>query len=179
MNPEDIAQMIDTSIKIGIGAIVTLIIFTFFTMRRQNQTSTPLPKLNTRRLEILETISADVGNISHIFSKYSTLVLESIRYGQQWPASRRDELDAISLELVSEFRKLSDAEAKLLMLGEKTLQKNLRMYASRIAHFRKNVYVGRQDIEESEIAELKKGINTLREQFYEFLSRKYDRLLPA
>ncbi len=178
MDQETIWQIIDTSIKIGIGAIISLLLCSILMMRRNN-TQNNTPKLSNRKLEILETISADVGNISHIFSKYSTLVVESIRYGAQWPTSRRQELDAISLELVSEFRKLADAEAKLLMLGEKTLEKNLRMYGARIAHFRKNVYVGRQDIEESDIAALKKDINLLREQFYEFLSRKYDRLLPA
>ncbi len=132
-----------------------------------------------RRIEILETIAADVGNVSHIFAKYSALVVESIRYGHRWPSARKQELDEISQELVAEFKRLSDAESRLLMLGEKTLEKNLRLYGSKIAHFRKHVYVGRQDIDEDEILALKKDINTLREQFYDFLSKKYDRLLPA
>ncbi|RYZ80722.1 MAG: energy transducer TonB, partial [Moraxellaceae bacterium] len=79
--------------------------------------------------------------------------------------------------LVKEFDQLADAEAKLLMLGEKTMEKTLRLYASRIALFRKQVYVGRTDISDQEISELKIGIMKLREQFYELLSKRYDRLL--
>ena len=78
-----------------------------------------------------------------------------------------------------EFEKLSDAEAKLLMLGEKSMERTLRLYAARIALFRKQVYIGRQDISEQEIADLKSGIMQLREQFYELLSKRYDKLLAA
>ena len=53
------------------------------------------------------------------------------------------------------------------MLGEKTMEKTLRLYAAKIALFRKQVYVGRQDISEQEIAELKATILSLREQFYD------------
>jgi len=65
------------------------------------------------------------------------------------------------------------------MLGEKTMEKTLRLYGAKIALFRKQVYVGRQDISEQEIAELKTSVMTLREQFYDLLSRRYDKLLAA
>jgi hypothetical protein len=80
---------------------------------------------------------------------------------------------------VKEFESLSYSEAKLLMLGEKTMEKTLRLYGSKIALFRKQVYVGRQDISEQEIADLKSSIMVLREQFYDLLSRRYDKLLAA
>ena len=57
------------------------------------------------------------------------------------------------------------------------MERTLRLYAAKIALFRKQVYVGRADISDQEIAELKSGIMKLREQFYELLSKRYDRLL--
>ena len=130
-------------------------------------------------LEILENVSANVGTVSHIFAKYSTLVLESIQFGEQWPVARKLELDVVNTELVTEFKKLAEAEAKLLMLGEKNLERSLRLYGARIALFRKQVYVGRQDITQEQIAALKQSILQVREQFYDMLSRKYDRLLAS
>ena len=59
------------------------------------------------------------------------------------------------------------------------MEKTLRLYGARIALFRKQVYVGREDISDQEIAELKSSIMQLREQFYEILSRRYDKLLAA
>ena len=170
-------QILDTSAKIGIGAVVTAM-FMFLIIARKNQA----PKVSSgeqRRLDILETISADVGNVSHCFAKYSTLAVESIRFGKRWPPSRKTELEHVSEQLAIDFKKLSDAESKLLMLGEKTLQKTLRLYASKVAHFRREVYMGREDIKEEDILSMKRDINLLREQFYDFLSKKYDRLLAV
>lgn len=169
-------QLIDTSIKVGLGAAIVGA-FAWFLVRR-NQSPRTVSRLN-RRMELFEDISRDVGNVNHIFSKYSSLVIESTRYGLSWPQARKDELDNINKDLVAEFKKLADAEAKLLMLGEKAMEKTLRLYGAKIAHFRKHVYVGRLDIGEEEISQLKRDIARLRESFYDMLSRKYDRLLAA
>jgi hypothetical protein len=175
MDSNIVWQLIDTSIKVGIGGLIASMFAMMLFYRRQQR---PI-NAEQRRLEILESISADVGNVSHIFAKYSALAVESIRFGQQWPVSRKEELDNVSRTLADEFSKLSDAESKLLMLGEKILEKNLRLYGSKIAHFRRQVYVGRTDISEEDILAMKRDINLLREQFYDFLSKKYDRLLTA
>lgn len=168
--------MLDSAIKMGIGSCVTLGSIWF--MRRQQQVGETNSPVN-RRLELYEQISTCVGNVNHSFAKYSALVIESIRFGKNWPAARKAELERINAELVTEFRHLADAEAKLLMLGEKTMEKTLRLYAAKIALFRKQVYVGRQDISNQEIAAMKESIMTLREKFYDLLSKRYDRLLAA
>lgn len=174
MDTSIIWQLIDTSIKIGIGALIATMLAIMLFHRRQPRTM----KAEQRRLHILESISADVGNVSHTFAKYSALVVESMRFGKRWPLERKQELENVSHLLADEFKKLSDAESKLLMLGEKALEKNLRIYGSKIASFRRQVYVG-CDIKEEDIVTMKRDINLLREQFYDFLSKKYDRLLTA
>jgi hypothetical protein len=178
MNPDMLWQLFDTSAKVGIGALISALFMIIILSRRHPQpknTSHP----DQRRLMILEGISADVGHLSHVFAKYSALVIESIHYGKHWPDARKKELDMINHELVREFKKLADAESKLLMLGERVLEKTLRLYGSKIANFRRQVYVGRTDIKDETIIAMKKDINLLREQFYDFLSKKYDRLLTG
>lgn len=176
MNAELMWQLIDTSLKVGLGAIIVGFFSWLLSERRQS------PQVHSRvnrRLTLFEDISKDIGNVNHIFAKYSSLIIESTRYGLRWPQARKDELDKITLELVASFNKLADAEAKLLMMGEKAMEKVLRLYGAKIAHFRKHVYVGRPDISDEEIAQIKRDITKLREQFYDMLSRKYDRLLAA
>ncbi len=168
--------LIDTSSKIVLGALIagcSLWLANRYGHWTQRSSG------SNRRLEILESISGDVGNVNHIFAKYSSLVIESTRFGISWPQARREELNRVNNELVVEFRKMAAAEAKLLMLGEKSMEKTLRLYGAKIAQFRKQVYVGRQDITEQEIVNLKIEIQQLREQFYDILSKKFDRLLPA
>lgn len=167
-------QLIDTSVKVTLGALITVFMFWLFRLRfRQQSDQSGLP----RRVELLEKVAADVGTVSHAFSKYSALIVESIKYGERWPASRKEELKTINTELVQEFNKLAHAEATLLMLGEKNMEKTLRIYGAKIAIFRKEAYVGRQDITFEEITKIKAEINQLRENFYDILSRKYDQLI--
>jgi hypothetical protein len=174
MNVDVVWTLIDTTLKVGLGGVIAISAAWLFQRSRQLK---QLPQMAQRKLEILENISGSVGQVNHHFAKYSALVIESTRFGNAWPSARRLELESINEVLVREFDQLADAEAKLLMLGEKTMEKTLRLYASRIALFRKQVYVGRTDISDQEISELKIGIMKLREQFYELLSKRYDRLL--
>lgn len=176
MSLPELWPVVDTALKIGIGSSITLASVWFM---RRYKAAQELESPRTRRIDMFEQISAAVGNVNHSFAKYSALVIESTRFGKNWPLARKSELDRINAELVFEFKKLADAEAKLLMLGEKTMERTLRLYGARIALFRKQVYVGRQDISDQEIADLKEGVLVLREQFYDLLSKRYDRLLAA
>ena len=168
--------ILDTTTKVALGA---LIVFTCIWMsRRWREGGLPDPfNPKQHKIDLLEAISSDVGHVNHSFAKYSALVIESTRFGKNWPVARKQELERINAELVTEFEKLAAAEARLLLLGEKAMEKTLRLYGAKIALFRKQVYVGRQDISEQEIADLKHAIMQLREQFYDLLSKRYDKLL--
>lgn len=176
MSALELWPIIDTTYKIALGASIAAACI-WLAGRTRSTFNGPAPE--NRRLLLLENISSEVGRVNHSFAKYSALVIESTRFGTRWPAARRQELERINAELVAEFEKLAHAESQLLMLGEKTMEKTLRLYGAKIALFRKQVYVGRQDISDQEIAELKSSIMQLREQFYDLLSRRYDKLLAA
>jgi len=177
MDQNTLWQLVDTSVKVGIGALIAGV-SAWLMARRNNYGAGASENVRvTKRIATLESVSAEIGNITHIFAKYSALAIESVRFGNRWPQARKQELDNVNLELVAEFKKLADAESKLLMLGEKSLERTLRLYAAKISHFRRQVYVGRKDISSQEIADIKQDINKLREQFYDILSKKYDRLL--
>ena len=177
MDIHALIQLSETPLKVGLGATISAGV-AWLVMWRSSQMQQG-PARENRRLQILEEVSAQVGTVSHIFAKYSSLVVESIQFGDRWPSARRQELDTINIELVNEFKKLADAEAKLLMLGEKNLERSLRLYGAKIAVYRKQVYVCRKDITIEQINTLKLGVTQVREAFYDMLSRKYDRLLAS
>lgn len=178
MDSQTFIQLTDTSIKIGLGALIAALVAWLVLWRNGHMQQPQSPREN-RRLHILEDVSGQVGVVTHIFAKYSSLVVESIQFGERWPSARREELESVNTELVHEFRKLAEAEAKLLMLGEKNLERSLRLYGAKIAVFRKHVYVCRKDISHEQISSLRLGVTQVREQFYDMLSRKYDRLLAS
>ncbi len=178
MDNELFLQITDTSIKIGLGALIAAVT-AWVVLRRSGPQQTSNSAGDNRRIQILEEVSSQVGTVTHIFAKYSSLVVESIQFGERWPQARRIELESVNSELVAEFKKMAEAEAKLLMLGEKNLERSLRLYGAKIAVYRKQVYVGRKDISLEQITALKNAITQVREQFYDMLSRKYDRLLAS
>ncbi len=178
MNAVDLWPFIDTGIKVALGGGMA-IAAAWVVTRRHHKAQENEFQPRQHRVALLEAISSDVGQVNHSFAKYSALVIESTRFGKRWPAARKQELERVNAELVRDFDKLAASEAKLLMLGEKTMEKTLRLYGAKIALFRKQVYVGRQDISEQEIAEIKQHIMELRERFYDLLSVRYDRLLTA
>ncbi len=178
----EIAQLVpilDTGVKVAMGAGIAGLTYWLTIKNRGFVGFGEQAEIGNRRLEIYEAISAEVGTVSHIFSKYAALVTESYLFGNKWPETRKLELEGVNRELVEIFKNISDSEAKLLLLGEKGLAKNLRAYSARIAQFRKEIFVGRRDIKEEQINELKKEISKLKEQFYDLLSKKYDHLLVA
>ena len=175
MDINTLIQLTDTPLKIGLGALIAAL-SAWIILRRSIYLQQNSQREN-RRLQILEEVSTQVGTVTHIFAKYSSLVVESIQFSERWPLARREELDMVNNELVAEFKKLAECEAKLLMLGEKNLERSLRLYGAKIAVYRKQVYVGRKDITPEQITALKSTIIQVREQFYDMLSRKYDRIL--
>lgn len=172
MDMETFVQITEATLKMGFGALIAAL-STWFILRNMNSRTTR----ENRRMQILEEVASQVATMTHTFAKYSTLVLESIQYADRWPATRKQELDTISNELTAEFRRIADAQAKLLMLGEKNLELGLRVYSARLTAYTRQVYVGRRDLTPDQMTSFKQAINEARELFYELLSRKYDRLL--
>ena len=170
--PADLISLIDTLTKLFIGAAMTWL--ALLSYGRGSSRSR-----GGKRLTMLEDIASEVGAVNHCFTKYSALLLESKQAGHQWPPARRAELTELNRELVEKFDALAGAEAKLLLMGEKNLAKTLCLYTGRIALFRKQVCTSRSQLSDQDIAELRRSIAERREQFYDLLSRRFDRLMAA
>lgn len=169
--------IIDTTFKVATGAAIA--VFSAWWWSRQNSVLGPRSLREQKRLDVFEEISAFVGQVTHIFGKYASLASEAVEYGEHWPAARKLELEKVQEELVSTFQKMAAAEAKLAILGEKNLEKSLKIYAGQIVAYRRQVYAGRKDITTEQATALRQGVLQARESFYDMLSRKYDKALTG
>lgn len=166
-------DMLETIIKILIGAAIggSAVYFPLRAKLQQQERSR-----SHRRLSILEEVSKHVGKVSHVFSKYSSLINEIGAHRDRMSLKQQQELDTLSNELVEVYEEVSIAEAKLLMLGEKRLEKAMKLYSGKMAQFRKQFYPGRYESAE-DLAVAKKDISKMREQFYDVLSERYDAIM--
>lgn len=176
METSILIQLVDTAVKVATGALIA-VVTGWFVLRQKTASAGPRGLREQKRLSVYEDISTFVGQVTHIFSKYASLATESAQLGDHWPGTRRQELEEINRELVATFEKMATAEAKLLILGEKNLARSLKIYAGQIVAFRRQVYVGRKDLNPEQVGALKQSVLQARESFYDMLSRKYDQVL--
>lgn len=177
MELETVIQLLDIPVKMGFGALIAGLSAAAF-MRRSIHAQQSTQR-NVRRMQILEEATSQVASLTHVFAKYSTLVMESIQHRDHWSMANRKELSAVNQAFLDECGKLADTEAKLLMIGEKALERCLRVYCSKMVAFRQQVYACRQDISPEQITALKAAIVQAREQFYDVMSNRYDRVFVS
>ncbi len=166
-------DLLETVIKILIGALiggVSLYVVLRDRLRQQDKAKVQ------RRMVMLEQVSQHIGKVSHVFGKYASLVTEIGVKKERMAAKQEQELTDLSNELVEVYEEVSVAEAKLLMLGEKRLEKAMKLYTTKMAQFRKQFYPGRYSNAE-DLTAAKRDIGKMRDQFYDVLSERYDHTL--
>jgi hypothetical protein len=168
-------EMVDAGVKIAAGMLASGLLFLVYLKRHQSLDSRAEAEINRRR-ELFELVAANVGRVHYVYQQYLALATEFTRYGQHWPKSRRDELARVGDELVEVFHALTEAESTLLLLGEKRLERSLRIYGAKIVNLRRQIYAEKQTLTGEEIHlldDVKKEISQLKESFFDALSVRY------
>jgi len=168
-------EIVDAGVKIAAGMLVSGLMFLIYLRRHQTLDSKAETEIRRRR-ELFESVAANVGKVHYVYQQYLTLATEFTRYGQHWPKSRRDELARIGDELAEAFQYLTEAESTLLLLGEKRLERSLRIYGAKIVNLRRQIYAEKQQLTGEEIHlldDVKKEISQIKETFFDALSVLY------
>ncbi|ART83028.1 hypothetical protein CBP31_10670 [Oceanisphaera profunda] len=167
-------DVLDTAVKIGLGAVITA--FATHWHSKQKGKSESIREYEKRHRTLLEQVAEQTEQLNHVYLKYWALVVEWIRFnknGKEWPQSRKDELEEVKAELFSTFGSLTNAESKLLLVGEHEAYSKLRELGEAVVQFRRSCYVDKETLTEEEIEEKKIQIKKLREDLYKMLSETY------
>ena len=167
-------DVLDTAVKIGLGALISAVAaYWHFKQRDKAESAKEYEK---RHRSLLEQVAEQAEQLNHVYLKYWALVIEWVRYeksSKDWPSDRRDELEEIRIELFSSFGALTSAESKLLLIGENEAYSKLRELGEAVVQFRRTCYVDKKSLTEEEIEQQKAEIKNLREGLYELLSSTY------
>ncbi len=170
----EVIELLDTSIKVALGALITGLSGYWLSGIRTKQNRNQ-QKIDHKR-DLMEGIAQQAEQVHHVFMKYFELIQEYMNATQNrydWPQGRRSELYLVVDELVQSFNDLTAAESKLLLLDEKPLYKSLRKFRSKVIFFRRHFYIDKKDLNDKEAQELKREVSKLREQFFDALSDSY------
>ena len=170
-------EILDTAVKIGIGALISGV-STYFVTRLQQKGEIEKER-GRRQAELLEGIAQQVEIINHIYLKYWAFTTDAIkRKRSKKPVSKdkQQEREDIKTELFHAFKELTNAEAKLMLIGETKALHLMRDYGESVANFRKVVNLDNENISEEEIQQWKDKIFEYRRQFFDELSKIYKKI---
>ncbi len=167
-------DVLDTAVKIGLGAAISAIVTYWHSKYRDKAESAK--EYEKRHRSLLEQVADQAEQLNHVYLKYWALVVEWVRYEKNqknWPDERRAELEEIKTELFASFGSLTSAESKLLLIGENEAYAKMRELGETVVQFRRTCYVDKKSLTEEEIEQNKNRIKKLREELYELLSSSY------
>ena len=171
---QTILSVIDTAVKIGLGAAIAGIsthVHARWTGRREDRR-----EQFQRKVKALEVIAQNVEEFTHCTLKYWALISEwGIRTikGDSLPQDRIDKLSAAQIELTAAYKHMTGSEAQLLLLGETKAQKLLREYGETASRFTKKAFVGGAPLSRDESQKCRQEILNARSELFFELSRLY------
>ncbi|MCT4500607.1 hypothetical protein N0U25_22680 [Pseudomonas sivasensis] len=129
--PTTVIEVIDTSIKIGLGGLIGFA--GTYVVTKLNHGHDAKKDVIKRRYDALEQVAAHIEEFSHVALKYWALVVECVRVengNKEWPKERAEQLELVKAEYFSEAKNITIAESKLLLLGLEPASAQLRKYTN-------------------------------------------------
>ncbi|MFG8458331.1 hypothetical protein ACEOSC_23860 [Pseudomonas aeruginosa] len=170
-------EVLDSAVKIGLGALIAGI-STFLLSRHQHARELEKARIN-REFEVLKQTAEQIELFTHVALKYWAFIVEWGRYKRTqrtMPDARIDALESSITELFSSFKEMSNAEAKLLLLGYKSAQNKARIYGELITSLRREVHRDSTPLTEEQAQAWRTKILTAREELFDELSSCYRKL---
>ena len=162
-------EILDTSIKIGLGALITGVI-AYFNQKANISASTIKENLIYNR-NLLTNISKDVEEINHLILKiWATFEFETKKF-QPNPNELSDKLKPLRQSLFNDFNLLSKNEGLLLLHGYTEQQEKLRAYGELLGKFHSYSLFKNEDISSEKTNEYRDLILDARKELYLSLNK--------
>ncbi|SIR08605.1 hypothetical protein SAMN05920897_1371 [Alkalispirochaeta americana] len=167
-------QVIDTAIKIGLGSLITLVgTFLVTWLKHQNDRKKESRK---RFYDYLESVSSNIEEVTHVSLRYWALIIEWVRnnkQGMDLTDKRSEELERTKSELFDQFKNLTVAESKLMLLGLTHISSQVRDYGEFLKELRGKYYDGNQSLNESDLDDVRQELLSKRKSIFQELAKSY------
>ena len=145
-------------------------------LARHNHSKSIEKEYLTKHREILESVTIDVEEMTHILLKYWSFILDWSRNKEKKLKNSEEKAEQIKnlrSEVFSLFKGLSSAEGRLLLLGCKKQQISLREYGEQISEFYRYASRNNDEIDSSTLENWRVKLLASREDLYASLSEAY------
>jgi hypothetical protein len=173
--PTEILDIVDTAVKIGLGALISGIA-TYGVTKLNHDKEIVKSKLKRQR-ELLEEIAAQTEEFSNTVLKYWAYMVEHVRYverNKQAPEDLEQRIESAAKELFEKYSHLASAEGKLILLGSIQSQELIRDYGEFVKEFRRKAWQGNKNLTETELDDYRSKILSKRKALYQELRAAYE-----
>jgi hypothetical protein len=174
--PATMLDIVDTAVKIGLGALITGIA-TYGVTKLNHDKDIEKSKQNRQR-ELLEEISSQTEEFSTSVLKYWAYMVEHVRYVERKkdaPEDLKERIDAAAKELFDKYTHLSSAEGKLILIGADKAQELVRDYGEYVKKFRRKAWQGNSSLSEAKLDGYRSNILSKRKSLYKELRATYSK----
>ncbi len=168
-------EVVDTAVKIGLGGLITLI--GTLVVTKLNHNHERAKERNKRYFDALEDVGANIEEITHVALRYWALVIEWVRNNKlemDLTEKRKKELEKTKNDLFDQFKNLTVAESKLLLLDLREPSDLIRDYGEFLKEMRRNYYDGKQSLTEEKMESVRETLLNKRQALFESLSGLYN-----
>lgn len=162
-------EILDTSIKIGLGALITGVI-AYFNQKANISASMIKDNLQFNR-NLLTSISADIEEINHLILKMWSIFEFEAKKTPVDQTKILERLDPLRKSLFNDFRLLSKNEGLLLLHGYTEQQEKLRFYGELLGKFNSYTLFKSDSVDIQKTSEYRIKILAARKELYQSLNK--------
>lgn len=162
-------EILDTSVKIGLGALITGLI-AYFIQKANISASTAKENLIYNR-NLLTNISKDVEEINHLVLKIWAIFEFETKQSEPDFSELSDRLKPLRKILFNDFNLLSQSEGLLLLHGYIEQQEKLRSYGELLGQFNSYTLFKNGSVSAELTKEFKTNILEARKELYSTLNK--------
>ena len=169
MKCQQTLEILDTSIKIGLGALITGVI-AYFNQKANISASMIKDNLQFNR-NLLTSISADIEEINHLILKMWSIFEFEAKKTPVDQTKILERLDPLRKSLFNDFRLLSKNEGLLLLHGYTEQQEKLRFYGELLGKFNSYTLFKSDSVDIQKTSEYRIKILAARKELYQSLNQ--------
>lgn len=167
-------EIVDTAVKIGLGALVTGVATHLNNGRSHARTVEK--ERHAKNVEMLESVVLSIEEATHVLLKHWAHITDWARIKERGDAPSAEKVKLIGeyrLELFNLFKGLTNSEGRLLLMGHATQQLLLREYGQVISDYYRFAHVSNDQVTVAELDGWRKKIIDSRLDLYSTLNTAY------
>ena len=141
--PKDILEIVDTAVKIGLGALISGMATYWVT--RLNHNKAIEKDRSERRRQMIEDVAENIERLFALLFSFRAGIHDWINareHGSNLSEERYENVLSEQTQLPKAYKEITSSEATLLLIGEKKAQKLIREFGHAVSEKRKMFRLG-------------------------------------